>query len=436
MKSRRIEDLKIAVIGLGYVGLPLAVAFARQAKVVGLDRDNDRVVRLRNHQDETASVSEKQLEAASANLMLTTVDGDIADCTCFIVAVPTPVDASKQPDLTALVGATETVAKYLKPADIVIFESTVFPGATEEVCGSILAERSGLSVATTDDEIGEGSFCLGYSPERVNPGDTDRGLTDIVKLTSGSSPAAADFVSRLYGGIIKAGVFECSSIRVAEAAKVIENIQRDVNIALVNDLALLFSKLNLDTESVLQAAETKWNFIPFRPGLVGGHCIGIDPYYLTYKAVQVGHNPNLILAGRQINETMSLHVASEVVKLLLQNSIEVLGARVLVLGLTFKENCPDTRNSKVFDLIGHLQSFGCVLDVHDPLVDSADLPKSFEADFIVAPKKGAYEAIVLAVPHREFVEPGPNVIRNFGKSQHIFYDVKYAFPSDKSDGRL
>ena len=359
MTTKNVNDIKLAVIGLGYVGLPLAAEFATSREVAGFDIDESRIAELKGGNDRTCELDPAELEAATG-LRFTNDADDLKDCNCYIITVPTPVDAAKKPDMAALLSASKLVGSLLKAGDIVIYESTVYPGATEDDCAPVLAQQSGLSYAADANDADE-VFHLGYSPERINPGDKQHRVTDIVKVTSGSSPDIADLIDTLYASIITAGTYKAESIRVAEAAKVIENTQRDVNIALINELAVIFDKLAIDTEAVLKAAGTKWNFLPFRPGLVGGHCIGVDPYYLTHKALQVGYNPEIILAGRRLNDGMSQHVADRLVQAMLKNNINVIDARVLVMGLTFKENCPDTRNSKVFDFIQHLLTINALL---------------------------------------------------------------------------
>jgi UDP-N-acetyl-D-galactosamine dehydrogenase len=352
------------------------------------------------------------------------------------VTVPTPVDSYNRPDLSALLAASKLIGNVMSPGDIVIYESTVYPGATEDDCGPVLAKNSGLSYVTETMPAGSQVFYLGYSPERINPGDKAHRVTDIVKVTSGSTPEIAALIDDLYASIITAGTFRAANIRVAEAAKVIENTQRDVNIALINELAVIFEKIGIDTESVLKAAGTKWNFLPFRPGLVGGHCIGVDPYYLTHKAQQLGHNPEIILAGRRINDTMSAHVADRVIKLMLRREINPLDARVLVLGLTFKENCPDTRNSKVMDLINSLSEYKCRVDVYDPQIDPDHMSENFNGTIVAQPNNEAYDAILLAVAHDEFVQMGAEQLRRYGKKNHVLFDLKYAFPETETDERL
>jgi UDP-N-acetyl-D-galactosamine dehydrogenase len=429
------EDLKLAVIGLGYVGLPLAAEFAKYRPVTGFDIDAERVAELQGGFDRTRELNRSEL-ASATGLKYTYDPADLADCNCYIVTVPTPVDSYNRPDLSALLAASELIGNVMSPGDIVIYESTVYPGATEDDCGPVLAKNSGLSYVTETMPAGSQVFYLGYSPERINPGDKAHRVTDIVKVTSGSTPEIAALIDDLYASIITAGTFRATNIRVAEAAKVIENTQRDVNIALINELAVVFGKLNIDTEAVLKAAGTKWNFLPFRPGLVGGHCIGVDPYYLTHKALQVGYNPEIILAGRRLNDGMSQHVADELVQAMLKKSINVIDARVLIMGLTFKENCPDTRNSKVFDLIQHLADYKCVVDVHDPWVAVADVPETLAGTFTEYPIEDAYDAIVIAVGHSQFAELGANSIRSYGREKHVLFDIKYLFNADDADERL
>ena len=430
-----IADFKIAIIGLGYVGLPLAVAFAKTKQVVGFDIDQARIEGLLNGDDHTGEVETGELLAAS-NLVLTADPADLQGCNFFIVTVPTPVDNWNRPDLNALKSASEIIAIYLKAGSVVVFESTVFPGATEDFCGAILANLSGLEIATSDESDPERSFYLGYSPERLNPGDKTRRLEDIVKVTSGSNRVAARLIDELYASVIEAGTHLAPSIKVAEAAKVIENTQRDVNIALINELSQLFDKIGIDTEDVLIAAGTKWNFLSFRPGLVGGHCIGVDPYYLTHKAVEVGQHPEMILAGRRINDSMGNYIAGRIVRLMIQNQINVRGARVLVLGVTFKEDCPDTRNSKVVDLVRELEGFSCKVDVYDPCVDAFETDDTARLNHVVEPESGSYDALVVAVAHTAFKERGASDIRKFGRESHVLFDVKYIFSAEESDGRL
>lgn len=405
---------KIAIIGLGYVGLPLAVAFGRQRPVVGFDISAERIADLRAGHDRTRETSTGEL-AAARHLSFSDDRAQIADCTIYIVTVPTPIDANKRPDLGPLRGAAETVSRVLKPGDLVIFESTVYPGATEEDCVPILERGSGLRFNV--------DFFCGYSPERINPGDKLHRLPDIRKVTAGSTPEAAERVDALYAQIITAGTYKAESIRVAEAAKVIENTQRDLNIALMNELAIIFGRMGLDTDAVLRAAGTKWNFLPFKPGLVGGHCIGVDPYYLTHKAEQLGYDPQIILAGRRLNDGMGAYMAGQLVKTMIKRDIAIGGARVLVLGLTFKENCPDLRNTRVIDLIRELRDYGAEVDVHDPWVDPAEARRAFGIDMVAAPAPDTYDAVVLAVAHAEFAsvrrpcparlrQGGPGVLRH------------------------
>ena len=422
-----MDNPQIAVIGLGYVGLPLAVELAKHFDVVGFDIDTRRVESRRGGTDSTREVEEAELRAAD-RLSFTADPAGIADCNFYIVTVPTPIDANRRPDLKPLHGASRTVGDLLSKGDIVVYESTVYPGCTEEECVPILEERSGLTFNR--------DFFVGYSPERINPGDKQHRLPDIRKITSGSTPQVAETVDAVYSTIIRAGTFKASSIRVAEAAKVIENTQRDVNIALINELAILFHRLDLDTEAVLEAAGTKWNFLPFRPGLVGGHCIGVDPYYLTHKAQEVGHHPELILAGRRINDRMGMYVANLTVKAMLSGGIALKSSRVLVLGLTFKENCPDLRNTRVVDLVGELKAYGCEVVVHDPWANAEEALHECDIELEDAPAKGTFDAVILAVPHEDFKRQGSEKLREWGAEQHIFFDLKSAFPEAESDVRL
>jgi len=422
-----LEDAKPCIIGLGYVGLPLAVEFGMKFATVGFDLNQARIDELQSGRDSTLEVSEEEL-AAVQQLVFTAQLSDIAACNVYIVAVPTPIDQAKRPDFTPLVGASRSVGSVLKPRDIVIYESTVYPGATEEVCVPILEEVSGLTFNT--------DFYCGYSPERINPGDKEHRLPSIVKVTSGSTPEIAEFVDQLYRSIITAGTFKASSIKVAEAAKVIENTQRDVNIALVNELSLIFNKLNINTLEVLQAAGTKWNFLPFRPGLVGGHCIGVDPYYLTHKAQEVGYHPSMILAGRRTNDNMGHHIAASVIKLLLQKKIDTTRCRILVMGLTFKENCPDLRNTRVVDIISELEEFGVAVDVHDPWADAAEARHEYGIELMKTLSPDSYDAVILTVAHNQYVEMGIEEIRKLCRERSIIYDVKSIFPRDQVDGSL
>jgi len=464
---QRLAHTRIAIIGLGYVGLPLAVEFGKQYDTVGYDIHAARVAELRQGKDSTLEV-EPELLAEARHLTYTDQLADIAACNVYIVTVPTPIDAAKRPDLTPLVKASEAIGSVLKPGDTVIYESTVYPGCTEEVCVPILERISGLTFeaaalppplrAQREGEgrggvaldlpsplAGEGGaqrrerglFAIGYSPERINPGDKAHRVTNILKVTSGSTPETADFVDALYASIITAGTHKAANLKVAEAAKVIENTQRDLNIALVNDLAILFNKLGIDTLDVLEAAGTKWNFLPFRPGLVGGHCISVDPYYLTHKAQEVGHHPQVILAGRRTNDGMGGYVADQVLKLMVRKGINPVGARVLVLGLAFKENCPDLRNTRVVDIIETLRGYNCSVDVHDPWVDADEARHEYGLSLTEAPGQGGYDAVVLAVGHDQFRALGGEGVRGFGKPDgSVVYDVKYVLPRDAVDGRL
>ena len=418
---------KIALIGLGYVGLPLAVEFGKKLKTIGFDINEARVKELKGCQDSTLEVEPEELKQAKL-LSYTSNPDDIKDCNIYIVTVPTPIDKHKRPDLTPLIKSSESIGMLLNKGDIVIYESTVYPGATEEVCVPILEQQSGL-------KFNQDFYC-GYSPERINPGDKEHRVTTIKKVTSGSTPEIADKVDELYQSIIIAGTHKASSIKVAEAAKVIENTQRDINIALINELALIFSKLNIDTEEVLKAAGSKWNFLPFRPGLVGGHCIGVDPYYLTHKAIEVGYHPEIILAGRRLNDSMGSYVAEQVTKLMNNKRIHVVDANVLIMGFTFKENCPDLRNTRVVDLVEELENVNCNVDVYDPWIDKSEAKHEYNIMPIVAPSEGKYDAIILAVAHDEFKEMGVAALRHFAKDNHVLYDIKYILPADEVDGRL
>lgn len=423
----QIEDVKLAVVGLGYVGLPLAVEFGKQRDVVGFDIDAGRIGELREGHDRTREVDPAELKQATG-LTYASEATALAAANMFIVTVPTPIDAYKQPDLTPLIRASETLGKVLKRGDIVIYESTVYPGATEDVCVPVLESISGLRF---NDE-----FFVGYSPERINPGDKKHRVTTIKKVTSGSTPEVATLIDALYAQIVTAGTHKAPSIRVAEAAKVIENTQRDVNIALINELALIFNRLGIDTQAVLEAAETKWNFLPFRPGLVGGHCIGVDPYYLTHKAQSIGYHPEIILAGRRLNDSMGAYVGSQLVKGMTQRCIQVQGARVLVMGLAFKENCPDLRNTRVVDIIRELGEYQTQVDVYDPWVDPDEAKREYGIEPVAAPQPGSYDAIVIAVGHREFVGMGIDAVRALGKPTHLLYDLKYVFDASDVDLRL
>ena len=429
------KKIKIAVIGLGYVGCPLAAVFGNEFHVVGFDTDSSRIEELRLGVDRTGELSAEEIGNAHFLEFSDKVEA-IAVCNVFIITVPTPIDNHKVPDLRPLEAASVTVGQILKPGDIVIYESTVYPGVTEEVCAPILEQTSGLSYCRTKSAKPKNEFYLGYSPERINPGDKSHKVVDIVKVTSGSTPEVADFVDKLYKTVIAAGTHKAKSIKIAEAAKVIENTQRDVNIALVNELAVLFDKLELDTEAVLEAAGTKWNFLPFRPGLVGGHCIGVDPYYLTYKAQEVGYDPQIILAGRKINDEMAAYSVTRVVQLMAEHDISVIGSKILILGLTFKENCPDTRNSKVYDLIAGFTKDGAKVEVFDPYINKDKISESIKGLLVQNPKAGNYDCIVLAVAHSYFIELGALKIREFGKENHVLFDLKYAFKDLEVDGRL
>jgi UDP-N-acetyl-D-glucosamine/UDP-N-acetyl-D-galactosamine dehydrogenase len=427
MSQFSLSNCKVGVLGLGYVGLPLAVEFGKQFRTIGFDIKIARVEELKKGRDSTLEVEPAELRAAK-NLRYSTSIKDLRQCQVFIVTVPTPIDGYKRPDLKPIEGASQLIGQVLKKGDVVVFESTVYPGCTEEIAVPILERLSGLKFNR--------DFFAGYSPERINPGDKTHRLTTIKKITSGSTPEVADFVDSLYATIVKAGTHKASSIRVAEAAKVIENTQRDVNIALINELALIFNRLGIDTEEVLQAAGTKWNFLPFRPGLVGGHCIGVDPYYLTHKAQEIGYHPEMILAGRRINDNMALYVAERVAQLMIKKRIHVKGSRILMMGLTFKENCPDLRNSKVADVVNELKKYGAKVDVYDPWIDGDEAAHEYGIKPIRAPAKGRYDAVVLAVAHKEFREMGIDTIRSFARRPHVIYDIKYLFEASEVDGRL
>ena len=423
-----LEGKTIAIIGLGYVGLPLAVEFGKHRATIGFDINTDRIDELQSGADHTLECNSEELQSA-LHLTYSSDKQELLKAQIFIVTVPTPVDSANRPDMTSLIKASETLGKVLKKGDVVIYESTVYPGATEEVCVPILEKFSSL-------KFNQDFFC-GYSPERINPGDKQHRLKNIRKVTSGSTPEVAEAIDQMYGQIVIAGTYKAPSIRVAEAAKVIENTQRDLNIALMNELSLIFNKLGIDTLEVLEAAGTKWNFLPFRPGLVGGHCIGVDPYYLTHKAQEVGYHPEVILAGRRINDSMSTHIANETVKLMLCKGFAVLNSKVLVLGLTFKENCPDVRNTKVVDIVKALQGFKCKVDVYDPWIDVKEVEQEYGLKCLTAiPAKNHYEAIVLAVGHQQFVTLGDKSIKDFGHPGAVLYDVKGVLSKRASDGRL
>lgn len=418
---------KIAIIGLGYTGLPLAVEFGKKRDVIGYDISKPRVEELKNNIDTTLEISKKELKSVN-HLKYTSNINHIKDCTVFIVTVPTPIDSNNKPNLSPLVNSSESLGTILKKGDLVIYESTVYPGATEEICVPALEQKSGL--------LFNKDFYCGYSPERINPGDKSHRLTSIKKVTSGSTPEIAIEVDNLYKEIIAAGTHKASSIKIAEAAKVIENTQRDVNIALINELSIIFNKLEIDTESVLKAASTKWNFIPFKPGLVGGHCIGVDPYYLTHKAIEVGYNPEMILAGRKLNDSMAGYVANQVLQLMKNKNIEVVNANVLIMGITFKENCPDLRNSKVFNLLKKFEEFKCNVEVYDPWVNKDQANQKYDLDLINIPSKKKYDLILLAVAHNEFKNMSIKKIKEYGKPNHIIYDIKHIFDASSVDGRL
>lgn len=423
----KLSEIKLAIVGLGYVGLPLAVEFGGKRQVVGFDINQARIDDLKAGKDMTLETTSEEL-AEAKHLRFTTDKAELCQCNCFIVTVPTPIDEHKRPDLTPLIKASETVGAALKPGDIVIYESTVYPGATEEDCVPVLEKTSGL-------KYNQDFFC-GYSPERINPGDKEHRLPNIRKVTSGSTPEVADLVDELYKQIIVAGTHRAETIKIAEAAKVIENTQRDLNIALINELALIFNKMNIDTEAVLQAAGSKWNFLPFRPGLVGGHCIGVDPYYLTHKAQAIGYHPEIILAGRRLNDSMGAYVVGQLVKAMTKRRIQVDGSRVLVMGLTFKENCPDLRNSRVVDIIAELKEYNCEVDIYDPWVSSTEAEHEYGLKLVAEPAQSQYDAIVLAVAHDQFRQMGAAGIRALGKPAQVVYDLKYVLDAEDADLRL
>ncbi|MCP3866955.1 MAG: Vi polysaccharide biosynthesis UDP-N-acetylglucosamine C-6 dehydrogenase TviB [Gammaproteobacteria bacterium] len=422
-----LEDVRIGILGLGYVGLPLAVEFGKLVPTVGLDINEDRVAELLSGTDSSLEVEPSELKTAT-KLTYTSNPDDLKDCNVYIVTVPTPIDRNKRPDLSPLVGASRMLGGLIAQDDVAIFESTVYPGATEEICVPIMEEVSGLT-------FNEG-FYVGYSPERINPGDKEHRVINIKKVTSGSTPEITDFVDKLYRKVIIAGTHKASSIRVAEAAKVIENTQRDVNIALINELALIFNRLGIDTLEVLEAAGSKWNFLPFRPGLVGGHCIGVDPYYLTHKAQEIGYHPEIILAGRRINDGMGAYVVSEVVKLMVKKELSVAGEKVLIMGLTFKENCPDLRNTRVVDIVEEFKTYNAEVDVYDPWVNPDEAVHEYGIRPIDTLKEGNYSAVLLAVSHREFVSMGAEKLRALCTPDGILYDIKQILPVAATDGRL
>jgi len=414
------KNIKLAIIGLGYVGLPLAVEFGRKRSVVGFDINAKRVEELKDGLDHTLEMTTQEIKSAQ-NLTFTADPQALSSCNCFIVTVPTPVDSHKRPDMQPLISASRTIGQVLKRGDIVIYESTVYPGATEDTCVPVLELVSGLKFNQ--------DFFVGYSPERVNPGDKEKRLVNIKKVTSGSNPATADTVDHLYNEIILAGTFKASSIKVAEASKVIENTQRDLNIALINELAMIFNKMNIDTEEVLRAAGTKWNFLPFRPGLVGGHCIGVDPYYLTHIAQAIGYHPEIILAGRRVNDNMGKYVVSQFVKAMVKKKIQVYGSRILVMGLTFKENCPDIRNTRVVDVLDELKEYNCHTDIYDPWANEEEVWSEYKLKMVREINLNSYDGILIAVAHRQFKDMGLENIKKFGKDQHVIYDLKHILPS-------
>lgn len=422
-----LDTAKVAIIGLGYVGLPLAVEFGKTRAVVGFDINAERISELIKGSDNTLEVSDEEL-AAARQLSFASEESALKDCDIFIVTVPTPINGHKQPDLSPLIGASQLLARVIRAGVIVIYESTVYPGATEEDCIPVIEAGSGLKFNQ--------DFFAGYSPERINPGDKEHRVTSIMKVTAGSTPEVADLVDALYRSVIKAGTFKVSSIRVAEAAKVIENTQRDLNIALVNELAIIFNRLGIDTEEVLEAAGTKWNFLPFRPGLVGGHCIGVDPYYLTYKAQSAGYMPDVILAGRRINDGMGAYVAEQLIKAMLKKRIHVIDSKILILGLAFKENCPDLRNTRVVDIVSMLETYGAKISIHDPWVDADEASEEYGVTLVEKLTVGAYDAIVIAVAHDQFRQYGIDTLRSWCAEDHVIYDLKYLFKAHETDIRL
>jgi UDP-N-acetyl-D-galactosamine dehydrogenase len=422
-----LSDTRIGIFGLGYVGLPLAIEFGKRYPTLGLDLKQERIDELRGGQDSTREVKPEEL-AEATHLEFTSNAADLADCNVYIVTVPTPIDAHKRPDVSFLKDASRTIGELIKPGDVVIYESTVYPGATEEQCIPEIEAVSGLEFNK--------DFFAGYSPERINPGDKVHRLSNIVKVTSGSTPEAGDYIDTLYRSVIAAGTFRVSSLRVAEASKVIENTQRDLNIALINELALICNQIGIDTQEVLEAAGSKWNFLPFRPGLVGGHCIGVDPYYLTHKAQELSYYPEVILAGRRLNEDMGRHIAGQVIKLMMHNKIQISGAMVLVMGLAFKENCPDLRNSGVINIIRELERYNILVDANDPWIDADTAKSEYAVNIVDEPEQGAYDAVILAVAHDVFAEYGADRLRALCKPDGILYDVKYLLPPDAVDGRL
>lgn len=424
--NAELEKLKICIVGLGYVGLPLAVEFSKKFPVIGFDINSRRVQELRNGEDITKEVNLESI--VNSNLFFTDNEALLKDCNCFVITVPTPVDKHKQPDLRPLLSASKIVGKSIGKDDLIIYESTVYPGATEEECVPVLEETSGL--------VYNRDFFVGYSPERINPGDRLRTLSSIKKITSGSNFKTANFVDEIYKSIINAGTYQAESIKVAEAAKVVENTQRDLNIALMNELAIIFNRLEIDTEAVLLAAATKWNFMPFRPGLVGGHCIGVDPYYLTHKGQAIGCYPEIILAGRRLNDGMGAYISSQLIKLMMKHSIQVRNSKILLMGLSFKENCPDIRNTRVVDVIAELKDFECDLDVYDPWVLPEVALKEYEIELTTELNPASYDAILLLVAHDDFKKMGVDKIHALGKEKHVLFDIKSIFPRDRTDLRL
>ena len=433
-----LKDIKLAIIGLGYVGLPLAIEFGKIRQVIGYDINKKRIQELKIGKDTTLETTIEEIKAAKY-LNLTDDFNLLANCNCYIIAVPTPVDEHKQPDLTLLIKASEAIGRILKHGDIVIYESTVYPGCTEEDCAPILEKFSGLKYlqgSLSKKTKGTKGFFLGYSPERINPGDKSHRISSIKKVTSGSTTEIAKLVDSLYNEIISAGTYIAESIRVAEAAKVIENTQRDLNIALMNELAILFNKMGIDTQSVLEAAGSKWNFFPFRPGLVGGHCIGVDPYYLTYKAQTFGYNPEIILAGRRMNDGMSTYVTSQLIKTMIKKKIQVENSKILVMGFAFKENCPDLRNTKVIDVINELNEYNCEVDVYDPWINALEAEDEYKISTISKPKINSYDAVIIAVSHQQFLDMPAKKIRSFCKNNSVLFDLKYVLNTNDSDLRL
>ena len=422
-----LSDIKIAIIGQGYVGLPLAVEFGKKYTTIGFDINKQRINELSRGLDKTQEIEEEEFRS-SPKLTFSSESNEIRNCNVYIVTVPTPIDAYKRPDLSPLQSASTMLGGILGEGDIVIYESTVYPGATEEVCIPILEQLSGLRYNV--------NFYAGYSPERINPGDKSHRVNNITKVTSGSTAAAADFVDDLYASIVTAGTHKASSIRVAEAAKVIENTQRDINIALINELAIIFNRLGIDTLEVLEAAGSKWNFLPFRPGLVGGHCISVDPYYLTHKAQEIGYHPEVILSGRRINDNMGIYIADSIVKLMGQKRINIVDSNVLIMGLTFKENCPDLRNTRVIDIVAELKRYHANIDIYDPWADPQEAQKTYGYELLEKPEPSHYDAVILAVAHKQFAEMGKDGIRNLTRQNHVIYDIKYVLPKDEVDARL